>query len=145
MDKLTSILRMIVDQANYKQILTSLFTKFKQSQNLTAISTILEIEEEFIFQNVSEDVYSQFQKFFILYILVPLLDLYGNNAKLNEKHSEVVERLLARVHSISEQDDEQSAVVIDWCLKWVNMELNSEQTQINNFTIYTFYLKILRS
>ena len=112
---------------------------------MTAISTILEIEEEFIFQNVSEDVYSQFQKFFILYILVPLLDLYGNNAKLNEKHSEVVERLLARVHSISEQDDEQSAVVIDWCVKWVNMELNSEQTQINNFTIYTFYLKILRS
>ena len=89
---------MIVDASNFKQILTCLFSKFKECQNLTAITTILEIEEEFIFQNVSEETYSQFQKFFILYILVPLLDLYGNNAKLNEKHEEVVERLLARVY-----------------------------------------------
>jgi hypothetical protein len=112
---------------------------------LTAIETILEIEEEFIFQNVSEEVYSQFQKFYILYVLVPLLDLYGNNPKLNKKHAEVVDRLLARVHAISEQKDEQSAIILDWCLKWVSLSLNSEQTEIKNFKIYTFYLNVLRS
>ena len=42
--KLIQIMKQIVDVKNHKQILTSLFDKFKSEKSLLSIETILEIE-----------------------------------------------------------------------------------------------------
>ena len=46
---------MIIDAQNYKEIINCLFQKYTAQKNIIAIDTILEIEEEFIFQIDKEE------------------------------------------------------------------------------------------
>ena len=74
-DKLVELMKSIINETNFKQILLSLFEKFKKQQNLLAIETLLEIHD------TTDIEPTLFQKFYILYVLVPLLDLYSSQSK----------------------------------------------------------------
>jgi hypothetical protein len=91
---LARLLKQIIDRQNYKHILSCLFDKFQNQGNLVALETLLEIEEEFIDQ-ITEDestlltqeqlnkqqllAHQEFQKFFMLYAMIPLLDYYSQS------------------------------------------------------------------
>ena len=88
-DILVGMMDKIIEVGNCELILSSLFDKFKQHQNMVAINAILEIQPKFraILKVQDGEVCMKFDKFVLLYIWIPLLDLYSNQPKkLSKKH-----------------------------------------------------------
>lgn len=131
---LARLLKQIIDRQNYKHILSCLFDKFQKQGNLVALETLLEIEEEFIDQ-ISEDestlltqeqlnkqqlqIHQEFQKYFILYVMIPLLDYYSQTAvgqgsqaptstpgDKSDFQNKMTHRLMVKLLQISQQRDQ---------------------------------------
>lgn len=171
---LARLLKQIIDKQNYKHILACLFDKFKKQSNLVALETLLEIEEEFI-EQISEDestlasqeqldkqqlqTHQEFQKYFVLFIMIPLLDFFSQasgqvlkGAKPNY-HLKIIDKLMIKLLQISKQRDHVPAaqedssevptsqpdpnalIVLDWAIKSVNFQFNEASQSPNQAQI----------
>ena len=67
----------------------------------------------------------EFQKHFIIFVMIPLFDLYSSQVNaLSKKNNEILETLLTKLLNIIKQNDDHSNIVLQWCIKSVNFELN---------------------
>lgn len=146
-DKLVQLMKQIVSETNYERILVSLFDKFKNQQNIIAIDTIFQIEDRFGTQLKVEgktEVADKFQTYVILYVWIPLLDLYSNQSKkLGKKHQEILEKLLHRFTELAQEKSSHGAIVLDWSVKSLNFTLCNTEPVILNMQIFSCYLEIV--
>ena len=77
-----------------------------------------------------EKIKSDFHRYFILFVLMPLLDVFwglSEVSSLPKKLKSHLQELLKILLAYSRGDSTHQSIVEDWCIKSINMQL-SEST-----------------
>lgn len=132
---LTRLLRQIINEQNYRQILQGLFDKFRLQNNQLALEVMLDMETDMICKLKQEQLV-EFHKFYLLYILIPLIDLLSSNMTNLTQRKHALDNLTSKLLQISVQRDQEkqmptecAKIVLDWCIQNLTFQLGGNDKE----------------